>query len=462
MHAEVKTLNRSMKAFGTLLITLSAITPTAAVFIIVPGILQQAGTGAFLSFISAAIIGIFMAVVYAELSSAYPLTGGEYAIVGRILGPFWGFIVLGLNLITLVLIISTIGLGITPYLNIFFPSLSSIECGIFVILVSAFFGVLNIRVNAVITGLFLTIEAMALVTLAILGFSNISHSLTDFVFHPVHLGITGKLEPTSLSMIGLATAVAIFAYNGYGQAVYLSEETHDASSHIAHVILWALLITIIMIIVPTTAVLMGTSDLTTLFSSQSMLSDFITKRSGPRLNEIVSLGVIFAILNATVAIIIMIARQFFSTGRDRVWTQGINNALTHIHKRFHSPWIATLICSGLALGACFIDFNLLLVITGTSLVIIYAALCVAAIVGRHSGKTAHATYRMPLYPLPPIAGLLALAYVIYANYLDEVVGRPSLLATLGMMVVSGIYYWLVLRRQGGWKLRGPAKEEILN
>ena len=70
-------------------------------------------------------------------------------------------------------------------------------------------------------------------------------------------------------------------------------------------------------------------------------------------------------------------------------------------------------------------------------------------------ETKHGHYRMPLYPLPPIAGLIALGYVIYANYLDEAVGRPSLWATLGIIVFSSAYYFLVLRRRGGWKLRGP-------
>jgi hypothetical protein len=43
-------LERSMKLFGALLITLSSLTPASSVFIIVPGIVEQAGTGALISF----------------------------------------------------------------------------------------------------------------------------------------------------------------------------------------------------------------------------------------------------------------------------------------------------------------------------------------------------------------------------------------------------------------------------
>ncbi len=105
-----------MKLIGALLITLSSLTPASGVFIIMPGILQQAGTGLLLSFTGAGIVSLLIAYVYAELCSAFPLTGGEYAIVGRVLGPFPGFIVLGVNLLVLLLNLSVVALGVAPYL----------------------------------------------------------------------------------------------------------------------------------------------------------------------------------------------------------------------------------------------------------------------------------------------------------------------------------------------------------
>ena len=99
-----------MRMMGNLLITVSVITPASSIFIIAPGVVQKAGTGAFLSFAAGALVSAFTALVHAELSSAYPLAGGEYAIIGRILGPFPGFIALGLNLVTLVLMVSTIAI----------------------------------------------------------------------------------------------------------------------------------------------------------------------------------------------------------------------------------------------------------------------------------------------------------------------------------------------------------------
>ena len=50
-------------------------------------VVAQAGTGAVLCFALTALLGVATAFVYAELSSAFPLTGGEYTMIGRTMGP---------------------------------------------------------------------------------------------------------------------------------------------------------------------------------------------------------------------------------------------------------------------------------------------------------------------------------------------------------------------------------------
>ena len=101
---------------------------------------------------------------------------------------------------------------------------------------------------------------------------------------------------------------------------------------------------------------------------------------------------------------------------------------------------------------------MLLVVTGTALVVVYGVLCVAVLNGRRTGSTAHGSYRMPLFPLPPLLGLAALGYVIYANAADPTFGRPSLVATAVVLVLSALYYLLRRRLQGDWVLRGHEPE----
>jgi amino acid transporter len=147
--------------------------------------------------------------------------------------------------------------------------------------------------------------------------------------------------------------------------------------------------------------------------------------------------------------------MLFSSGRDRVWATPVNTALTLIHPRFGSPWVATLVTGSLACLLCFVSLNLLLVMTGTTIVVVYGALCVAVLVGRRTGSTAHAFYRMPFFPWPPILALLVLAYVIYTNLIEPKMGQPSLIAAVAIILVSASYYGVVLRRRGAWVLRQP-------
>jgi hypothetical protein len=50
--------------------------------------------------------------------------------------------------------------------------------------------------------------------------------------------------------------------------------------------------------------------------------------------------------------------------------------------------------------------------------------------------------------------------VLYANWMDPAVGRPSLIATLLIMLAAIGYYLLLRHRRGGsWAMTGPLTED---
>lgn len=449
-------LRRGLRTLGTLLITLSAISPASSVFIIAPGVLTGAGTGAFLSFAAAAVVGVFMAFVYAELASAFPLAGGEYAIVTRTLGRLPGFAVLGLMIVTQVLIVAVIALGVGTYLGVLFPGLPGPAVAAVTCVLAAVVGVFDIKLNAWVTGVFLAIEILALVVVSVLGLASPARPFGDLIAHPV----AADGGPATVGAIAIAMSVAMFAYNGYGSAVYFGEETQDASRGIARAILLALGITVLAELIPVTAVLLGAPDLGRLFGAENMLSYFIESRGGSTLDTVLSLAVALAIVNAVLAIVLISARLVFSSGRDRAWPAPVNRALAAVHPRFGTPWVATVGTGVVAAVLCFVDPRVLLVVTSTSIVVVYAALCLGAIVGRRTGATAHAGYRMPWFPLAPVLALVVLVFVVYQNLLDPAVGRPSLIVTAAIALLAVAYYLVVLRRRGGWRLAGTEEPPV--
>jgi len=453
-----KPLGRSMKLLGGLFLALSAATPASSVFVIVPDVIAQAGTGALISMIAAAFIALSVGQVYAETSSAFPLAGGEYAIVGRTLGLLPGFAILGLNLLNSLLAVAVLSLGIGEYLGPLAGGLSARTVALIAIAGATLLGVLNIRTNALVTGLFVLVELIALAVLAALGFGHAVRSPLEMLAHPVTLQ-AGALAPVGLTAIGMSVAVAIFAYDGYGAAVYFGEEMHAAPRRIGRAIVFAVLITVAAEIVPLTAVLMGAPDLKALLGSKSVIGDFTMATGGPVLQRALSLGVALAILNAVIATVLLVSRQLYSTGRDRIWPARMNTALVQVHPKLESPWAATLVSGALACGLCFIDLHQLLTLSGAGVVFVYALMCLAAIQGRRTGTSAHGLHRMPLFPWAPILTLVALAGVAWTAWADPEEGRVGLIASLATGVLFALYYLMFIRPRGDWRLQGPQETE---
>jgi amino acid transporter len=449
-----------MRRVGALLITVSAITPAASIFVMGQDVIHQAGTGALWSFLAAGALGLATAYVYAELSSAFPLTGGEYSMIGRTLGPVWGLMALGVNLVGGGLGQAVTALGLAEYLGVIVPDVPALPSALAVTAAVTGLSILHVRTNAWITGVFLVVEIGALALLAGLGWLHPHRELTTLLLHPVMVDAAGALRPASVALIGTATAGAVYALNGYGGAVFFGEEMFEARTRLAWVVFVSLAIAAVAELGPITGFLVGAGDLKAILAAPAPLPAFMRAAGGAWLDQAVSLGVAFAIVNAMIAIALINARQLYASARDGVWPIAWNRALGAVHPRFGSPWIAALVMGAATAACCLLDLHLLVMLTANGLVLIYAGVSIAAVAGRLNGSTAGGHYRMPLFPLAPVFALIALAAVIWADLADAETGRPSLLANLAVMALFAAYYGLYLRRRGGWVLRGADGETL--
>lgn len=444
-------LTRSLGVAGVLFLTLSVTTPASSVFVIVPGMLQVAGTGAVWATLIAALVCVATAYIYAELSSAWPVAGGEYVMVAQTLGPLAGFVMLGINVFNNLIFLPVAGLGIREVLAGVLPGLPQVPTAIAVVGACTLIALLNIRVNALVTGLFLLIEVVALVAVSAMGLIEVQRSPLAFLTAPV---AGAALEPAPLAAIGVAASIAIFAFNGYGAAVYFGEEMHEAPRRIARSIMLALVFTLVLEGVPLLAALMGAVDLRALFASSNPFGELAAAVAGARAAQWLAVGVALAIVNAIIAWVLACARFFYGTARDGSWGAPFDRWMAAIHPRWESPWLGTLIVGGIGMALCFLPLRLLEIWSGAGLIAIYAGIALAAMVGRRTGATAHAGYRMPLYPLAPVVTLVALAAIAWATWVDVEEGRPAILATAAQIAIAAGYYRLVLRRRG-WAVVVP-------
>jgi amino acid transporter len=206
--------------------------------------------------------------------------------------------------------------------------------------------------------------------------------------------------------------------------------------------------------VPVVAALAGAPDLKAMLAADDPFGLLVRLRGGGTVAALVSVGIVVAIVNAVIACILMTARFFYGSARDRSWGRPIDRWMSAIHPRFGSPWLGTVIIGVFSVACCFLPLRFLVILSGSGLVAIYAGIALAVLVGRRQGKTGVSGYRMPLYPLAPIVTLAALGYVAWTSWLDADEGRPGLIATAGQILLSAGYYWFVLRRNG-WTVHIP-------
>jgi amino acid transporter len=460
-------LSRSLRVVGNVMITLSSITPASSVFIIIPAILLAVGTGSFLALVFSAAVGVAMAFCWGELCAAYPIAGGDYAVVwhafkGRakpLAGPV-SMVLFALWVDTIVFIPAVIALGTAQYLSVIW-SVDPKVAGAVVMVLAAGLAILRVRINAWLTGVMLAIEMIALFIVTGLGLAHLHGDRIGQLFHGWVIGNgSGGVDPVSLASILAITSVAVFAYNGYAAPVNLSEETRGSSAGIARAILWSLVITVLAELIPTTAVLLGAPNLDQVtngdVSGGSPLNAFLLATSTSTVNKIVSLGITVAILNAVVAIIIQFGRVLYSSGRDRAWPGPVNAWMSSISPGFRTPWFATALVGVLGAILCLtVSLDTIIVLTGATLVLNYALVAVGAIVGRATGATAASPYRMPAWPLPPVLAIAALVYITTKQT------QKSLLVT-GITMLVGLVYWaVVIRPQKGraWNLRDPIRDD---
>ncbi|MEI6108780.1 MAG: APC family permease [Actinomycetes bacterium] len=447
-------LDRALSLRENILITLSSVTPASSLFIIVPALIAGLAGGSVLAMALAGLIGIFVGLCYAELSSAYPITGGEYTWAARLLGKTTGFAVFMLTLVSGILIIGVIGSGVAPYLSAVWSGADSKYTILVVILITTVISALTITTNAWVTGVCLALEVLAAAVVAVLGFTHIERGPAVFV-QPQALDANGALTSVSLALVVSQLALALFAYNGYGTAVYYSEETKGATRNIGRAIMISLGVTVAVELIPLMGVILGTKSLEGLVGSDAPLNMFLVERGGDTVNKLVSLGVAIAIFNAVIAIQIQNARLIYSSARDKSWPDAIDNALGSINAKTKTPVIATVVVGVLsALTAFYVPFNWLLIATGAGVVFIYAAVAIAALRVRSHGPSRDGIYRMPLFPIPPILVLGFMAYVLYQNVTTD--AKPVLVSVV-TMAIGALWYAGFIRPSRGarWTLPDP-------
>ncbi|HET6711598.1 APC family permease [Amycolatopsis sp.] len=438
---KTRSLTRSIGVGGGTLLTLSCVTPASSLFVLVPPLFADLGTGTALAIALAVLLCAGIACCYSELGTLVPSAGGEYAMVTTVANRFAGWLTFMLSFVVILVVPPIIAIGVADYLAAVIDVNPSVA-GALVMVAGTVMGLLNLRSNAWITGIFLVIEVVAIFVVSLLAFTHATQSPAVLVKPSLGTGGIGLIAVVA----GLA--VALFVTQGFSTAVYLAEEMREPRRTVARTVFWTLGISAVVILVPVVAITLAVPDTAALAGLD--LTALVTGWGGNGVGVAISLCIAAAIVNAVIVMVIQNSRVLYASARDRAWPTPVNRAMSVVSERFGAPWVATLVVGLSEAVLCFVPVDTLSGVTGVAVVALYLSVATAALGARRAAHRKPHVWRMPAWPLVPGLAVAALTYVLVEQ------SALDLGITAGVLVVSALYWWGYLRRRPGrWVVTVP-------
>ncbi len=431
-------LDRALGLAGNTIMILEAVAPVATFFVYITVLFPLFGGFTFSALVIGFLLQIPMALCYAELGSAFPIAGGEYAMVARSVSRGSGFMIFGMMAFFFVTILASSAIGAGLYLQTLWPAADPRLVAVVLIVAGAVLGTFNIRAGAVLSGVFLTIEMIAIVIVVALGLMH-PHDPVQRLFSTTVFAPGGQATPFTAALALSACTLGFYMFTGYGNAVVFAEETGRARARMGRAVLFPLLIIGVVLLVTTACAIIGAPSLREFYLSPSPTSYLVTTLGGATLNRIVSGLVFIALAWFIMLTTLIIGREFWSAARDKAWPTPVSRVLAKVHPRFRSPWIATFFVCAVSIPLCFVQLTSLVTVQGVVTIVYCAFMAIGALRIRSRADAPADRWRMPWWPWPPLVVLVALSLMLVTQTAHDLWITGSVLAA------SLVYYLVYLR-----------------
>jgi basic amino acid/polyamine antiporter, APA family len=364
----------------------------AGIYVLIGEVAGTAGIYAPYSFLIAAIIAIFTAFSYAELSSRYPKSAGEAVYVDEAFHLNWLTAFVGwMVVLTGIVSSATMATGFVGYLQLFIP-LADWSAIVLLMTGLCLIAVWGIKQSTLAITLITLIEIGGLILVLYIA----GDSLHDMSLHWSEL--MPPKDSGIWSGIMLGSFLAFYAFIGFEDMVNVAEEVQNPRRNLPIAILLAISIaTVLYILVALVAV--TALPIEELAGSKAPLAAIIeSKGYSPTLIGLISL---FAVINGALVQIIMASRVIYGMGK----LGGAPQFLATVNSITHTPVRATLLVSTLILLLALL-FPLGTLAKTTSFIIlsIFAAVNLSLIIVKSRKSFIEGAASYPI--LMPIIGLL--------------------------------------------------------
>ncbi len=374
----------------------------------------------------------FTALSYATMSRAFPVAGSVYAYARFGIHEVAGFFAGWLILLDYILIPALIYLFAAVPLEPIFPHVpEDVWIAVFVAF-NAAVNLVGIKLTARVNLALLVVELLALALFLVVGLVALYSGVGAgrLTWQPIY-------DPRvfSLSTVAGATSIAVLSFLGFDGISTLAEESRGGPKSVGRATLAALLLVGALFMIQSWIA----SDLARGMTFTSLATAFYqiaARVGGAWLQDITILvsSVAAGIANAMAAQA-AVSRVLFAMARDAQ----LPTPLARIHPRFQTPYVSTLVVSGISLLVALffakrIDDLTRIVNFGalTGFVLLHVSVINHYFIRERSGRWLR-------HFLFPIIGLAVITYVLYeTNRMAKLMGA--------CWIVIGIIYYLVLTK----------------
>jgi amino acid transporter len=404
----------------------------AGIFVLPAIVAARLGTASVLAYVLCGVLIVLMMLCFAEIGSRITTTGGAYAYIEIAFGKFAGFLTTNLFIFgAAIMANAAVANALADTLAYFLPAFK-IQGVRVLLFVTMFTGFAYFNVIGVKRGLFLvkfnTVAKMTPLLFLVL-FGWLSFSPSNFAW-----GST-----PSLSDLGQASMILLFAFVGIETGLNVSGEVKDPKKTIPKGILMSAFVVVLLftLIQLTAQGVLG--DALPSFR-EAPLAEVGKKMVGPLGASLVIVGACFSMFGNLSGFALNMPRIIFAAARDEVIPPKL---LASIHRRYRTPHVAVVSYAALAcFFACTGTFEQLAMLVSASFLLIYLGVILAVVKYRVRQEDEAGAYKMPGGYLIPVASAVAVLW-----FLSNLPGRELRAMLVFLAVLSVIYWSLKLRRK---------------
>ena len=404
----------------------------------------HAGPAVLLSFVVAGIVCAFAGLCYAELSSTLPVSGSAYTYSYTTLGEFVAWVMGSLLLLEYGLAASVVAVGWGGYVVSLLGDIGIVippeftgpaghaivrggapllvdgapVIGVFnlpaflICVVLSILLVIGVSESAKVNNAIVAIKVSVIVAFILIGgymvLSNLS-TLTAANWTPFIPEPTGKEGEFGWAGIMRAAAMVFFAYIGFEAVSTAGQEAKNPQKDMPFGIIGSLVVCTVlyMLVAAVMTLIVNYKGLNVPDPVAVAVDSF-----GPQWAWFAKLIKIGAIIGLTSVVLVLMygqTRIFYTMAHDGL----LPRIFARVHPKFQTPWINTLLVGLVtAAAAGFFDINTLGDMTSVGTLAAFGIVCLTVIWLRISEPKLPRGFKVPLYPVVPVLGIISCAYLI--------------------------------------------------